>query len=153
MQASKQRALWLGTLAALVFSVGCSGRAPVYPVKGKVTFAGTPMRGGGSITFVPLTEQGGKNAFGTITKDGTYELMTHEPGDGAMAGEFRVVITQLVEDEPKNPGDDKAPGKPIVVVAQADRIAAIYSDFYKSPLTAKVEAKGLNEIDFKLERE
>ena len=53
------------------------------------------MKGGGAISFVPTSNQPGKAAGGEIKDDGTYELMTHKPGDGSMAGDFRVTITQV----------------------------------------------------------
>jgi hypothetical protein len=132
----------------LVFSGGCN-RIVVYPVHGKVTFAGKPMAGGGSIAFVPLENQPGKTAGGIIGEDGTYELTTHHAGDGSMAGDFRVVITQAAEVEPERTPDGKAAVKPRVI-PPAQRIPVIYADHYQSPLTAKVEAKDSNEINFEL---
>lgn len=146
------------TLAiALLFIAGCRGGADdnveVFPVKGSVTFNGKPMVGGGSIAFFPTGGQKGKAPGGTIKPDGTYELMTYEAGDGSMTGDFRVVITQVVQEEPENAGDSDERGgdtESVAVVPEADRIPLIYSDAVNSPLTAKVEAKELNTIDFDL---
>ncbi|MCI0701817.1 MAG: hypothetical protein L0241_12105 [Planctomycetia bacterium] len=139
-------------LIAFCALVGCGG-STVYPVKGTITFEGKPMKGGGSISFVPTGKQVGKTAGGEIKEDGTYELMTNKPGDGSMTGEFRVVITQVTEQEPENTGDDGkgVPSKSPPSLPLADRIPAIYSDTYQSPLTAKVEAKA-NVLDFDLKR-
>jgi hypothetical protein len=143
---------WIGAPVVICAVLGCgdSGRVPVYPVQGKVTFNNRPLVGGGSIAFVPLGNQAGKTAGGEITADGKYELTTYGPGDGSMTGEFRVVITQVTEREPERTPDGKKAAQPTQVVGQADRIPAIYSDFQKSPLRAKVEAKSANEIDFVL---
>jgi hypothetical protein len=142
----------LGVVLAALAAAGCGG-SKAYPVKGKVTYEGKPMKGGGSISFVPTAKQEGKAAGGEIKEDGTYELMTNKPGDGSMPGEFRVVISQVTEREPENTDDDgkAAPKKPLLL-AEADRIPEIYSDAYKSPLTAKVEAKD-NVLDFDLKRD
>jgi hypothetical protein len=137
----------------LAVSLGCGdGQVSVYRVRGKVTFEGKPMAGGGSIAFVPLGDQAGKTAGGEIAADGTYELTTYKPGDGSMAGEFRVVITQVTEREPDPTRDGERPGTSITVVGKADRIPAVYSDAQNSPLTATVEAKSLNELNFDLKR-
>lgn len=145
--------LWI-CLAAL----GCGGsdRVAVYPVRGQVLFDGKPMAGGGSISFVPMAAQKGKAAGGTIEQDGTYKMSTYGDGDGAMAGQFRVVITQSVWDEPVNEGDsDATPGtvaKPVETVPPNERIPLIYSDIQNSPLTVEVLPGDVNETEIKLER-
>ena len=138
-------------LVALGTAIGC-GSSKVYPVKGKVTFEGKSMKGGGTISFVPLGNQAGKTAGGEIKEDGTYELTTNKPGDGSMEGEFRVVITQVTEQEPERSRDGEKAARKGRSLPEADRIPEVYSDAYKSPLTAKVEAKS-NEIDFDLKRD
>lgn len=134
-------------LAALV---GCG--SGVYPVKGKVYFDGKPMAGGGAISFVPLGPQAGKAAGGEIAPDGSFELTTNKPGDGSMAGEFRVVVTQVTVTEPERTEDGARPASPTAVVPVADRIPAVYGDAYASPLRAVVQATGPNEIDVKMDR-
>ena len=141
----------LALLLGLVPGCGSSGNVKTYPVKGKVTFAGKPMVGGGSIALMPLANQEGKTAGGEIKEDGTYELMTYAPGDGSMAGDFRVVINQTTVKEPTpTPDGSAAPNSTIFTVPKADQIPAIYGDIQNSPLTAKVEAKSQNELDFDL---
>jgi hypothetical protein len=146
---------WIGTLI-FVAAAGCgaSGDVEVYPVKGQVTFNGKPMVGGGSIAFYPVGAQEGKAAGGFINEDGTYELTTYDDGDGSMPGEFRVIVTQVTVKEGAPTADgERAPAASISTVAEADRIPSIYSDPYNSPLTARVEAKELNELNFTLERQ
>jgi hypothetical protein len=146
---------FLSGLLFLAF-VGCgpSGQVKVYPVKGKITFAGKPMVGGGSIALIPLADQPGKTAGGMVKEDGTYELETYKPGDGSMVGDFRVVINQVTVKEPTpTPDGSAAPPSAGFAVAEADRIPAVYGDLQSSPLTAKIEAKPLNELDFDLKRQ
>ena len=138
-------------LLAIAPGCGSSGNVKTYPVKGKVTYAGKPMVGGGSIALMPMSNQEGKTAGGEIKEDGTYELMTYVPGDGSMAGEFRVVINQTTVKEPTaTPDGSAAPNSTIFTVPKADQIPLVYGDIQNSPLTAKVEAKPNNELDFDL---
>lgn len=136
--------------AAAALAGGCGG-AKVYPVKGTVTFEGKPMKGGGSIAFMPTGNQPGRTGGGTIQEDGTYELTTDKPGDGSMTGEFRVVIHQSTDREPDATKDGERAGRAVSVVGEAERIPPVYSDPAKSPLTVKVEAKD-NVINLELKR-
>lgn len=124
----------------------------VYPVSGTVTFEGEPMRGSGSIAFIPTGDQPGKAPGGEIDDEGNYILNTYVPGDGAIAGEFRVVINQVTVDEPEAAPDGAA--VPVAQKALPEKyfIPAIYSDFKQSPLKATVERKK-NQIHFDLKRQ
>ncbi|WP_020475360.1 hypothetical protein [Zavarzinella formosa] len=146
------RVFVLFPLAFLMFA-GC-GEPALYPVKGRVMFQGKPMAGGGSISFMPVGDQPGKTAGGEIAPDGTFEMMTNKPGDGSMAGEFRVVIHQVVEQEPEASRDgEKVSHKSRMTVPPEDRIPPIYQDPQRSPLTITVEKKSPNQIDLELKRQ
>jgi hypothetical protein len=142
---------WAAFLLLLVVCTGC-GKS-TYRVKGTVTFEGQPLPGGGTIAFIPLGTQDIKTAVGDVNPDGTFSLMTNRPGDGSMPGDYRVVVTQITVQEPQASPDGVKASKAIDLVAPADRIPAVYSDHYQSPLTAKVEAKSLNEINIDLKRQ
>lgn len=147
---------WTSCLIAavvLLTLIGCGSNQSVYPVQGLVKFEGKPMVGGGSIALIPITSREGKTAGGEIKEDGTYTLMTYEEGDGSMIGDFRVVVTQVTVKEPPNTGDGQPAAQAIIEVRAADQIPAIYSDQQSSPLTAKVEAKPLNTLNFDLKRQ
>jgi hypothetical protein len=147
---------WCAWCIALIWLAGCgsSGNLSVYPVKGKITFEGQPMKGGGAITFVPTGGQAGAQGGGEIKEDGTYELTTYEPGDGSIVGDFRVVITQVTVKEPTPAPDGSAPTPADGPnVAPADQIPQIYGDYTNSPLTAKVEAKPNEAMNFDLKRQ
>src|SRR5262245_48890054 len=138
--------------AGVGVTLGCnpSGQVKVYPVKGRVTFAGKPMVGGGAISFIPKTDQAGKTAGGIVKPDGSYVLGTYTESDGSMAGEFKVVIFQETAKEPEATPDGSRPAAAAsLVVAAADRIPLTYANDRQTPLTAKVEPKS-NEIDFDL---
>jgi hypothetical protein len=86
-----------GLLAVLALAPcwGCGeGRAAgarlkTVPVKGTVRYNGKPVTKG-TIKFEPQVQ--GRTASGAILADGTFELSTYAPGDGAVPGPHRVAI-------------------------------------------------------------
>ena len=64
------------------------------PVKGKVTYKGKPLTQG-EIMFQPVS--GTMFAHGTIKRDGSFQLTTFTPGDGAVVGTHRVSLSHLNE--------------------------------------------------------
>ena len=91
---------------ALIPGWGCGSSkdapytAPTIPVKGTVTYRGKPLTRG-TVTFESVDN--GKEANGEIKPDGSYELTSFKTGDGAVAGEHRVSISDT----------DKKQGVPI----------------------------------------
>ena len=65
-------------------------------VKGTVTYEGQPVKFG-YILFMPDTEKGtdGPLAMSTIKEDGSFDLSTEEPSDGAIVGTHKVRIDGL----------------------------------------------------------
>jgi hypothetical protein len=78
---------------------GCGGREdwapvirdPAFPVRGKVILPGGKPLTSGRIEFIPVKEPG-LMAYATIAPDGTFQLRTREPGDGAIPGTYKVRI-------------------------------------------------------------
>ncbi len=98
--------LGAGALGGLL-PVGCSGEPRVHmvPVRGTVKFTdGTIPQGEVATVFFEPVDIGSqatqpapgvfrKAAFGDINpKDGSFELTTVNPGDGAIAGKYKVVF-------------------------------------------------------------
>src|SRR5436309_2229687 len=83
--------------AALVIAVaGCGGGGnKAVPVKGKVTLDGAPISLA-SVVFLPNRE-GSILAQAVTNQQGDFELTTYQPNDGALPGEYRVVVTKLDE--------------------------------------------------------
>jgi hypothetical protein len=82
----------VGSLVPSMVGCGSGARSPgarTAPVKGKVTYQGKPVKAG-IVTFEP--DGAGKEAMGTINSDGTFELTTYKPGDGAVLGNHRVAV-------------------------------------------------------------
>lgn len=72
---------------------GCSSKVPTHAAGGKVTLGdGSPLPAG-FITFRSLDHPEHFAARGTIQSDGSFELMTFTPGDGAVVGKHQVLIT------------------------------------------------------------
>jgi hypothetical protein len=74
--------------------VGCHRDPPTYTVSGKVKFpSGAPVRMG---TVETKSRELGIHARGTIESDGSFQLTTFKPGDGAVAGTHDCVVVQVV---------------------------------------------------------
>jgi hypothetical protein len=86
----------IGTLVLALFAGGCGGRSQkLVKVKGKVLMQGAPLANAG-VTFIP--ENGVLPEPTGITKsDGSFELMTYSPGDGAPPGDYRVIVEKVEE--------------------------------------------------------
>ena len=136
-------------LLALALCPGCGSRsAPrTIGVSGRVTYQGKPVTSG-TIIFHPLKPAEGspsRPATGQLQSDGTYELSTFSPGDGAVPGEYGISITSLLSGPtPDNP--------------QAAKVYAIprkYTSPLTSGLTATVPAEGKEPLvmEFDLEEQ
>ena len=79
------------SLAAL--TTGCGGGArPLYRGGGKVAFADGKPLAGGWVELKPVGSDLKTSSRGQIQEDGTFELSTFEPGDGAYEGEYLVAV-------------------------------------------------------------
>ena len=83
-------------ILTLAFLVGCPTAAenqlPTYPVTGKVTQGGAPDAGA-TVTFSPITS-GIPAAYGRTDAEGMYALSTYGTADGAVAGDFKVMVSK-----------------------------------------------------------
>ena len=147
----------LGLLIPVVL-IGCR---PAGPEMGKVR--GTVTLGGAAITegTVQFWPTHGRPARGSIANDGSYELTTSKPNDGAYVGEHRVTIkaTKLSQPDPeidstqaeiehfRDKGTKRIRASRVVWV-----IPRKYAELDTSPLSATVES-GTNEIDFDIRKE
>lgn len=81
-------------LLALVGLAGCTGggggSAKLVPVKGKVTYKGSPVAGA-TVTFIPSGT--GQPATGQTDASGNYTL-TSGTQPGAAAGQYKVTVTK-----------------------------------------------------------
>ncbi|MHC5540860.1 hypothetical protein ACYOEI_21775 [Singulisphaera rosea] len=101
------------------------------PVKGKILLSDGKPLVGATVHFIP-TQEKGAGARGTTGADGGFELTTREPGDGALAGDYKVRL-----DPPPAPsGVKKIPPPPFPVA---------YTDEDLTDLTATVNP-GANDL-------
>jgi hypothetical protein len=128
-----------GVLVALglVPLAGCGHGT--YPVHGKLVYQdGQPARELAGYTVTFTSEKLGKSSVGVIKDDGTFVLGTDRREDGAVPGEYRVILTQ------PHPNDERRETMQPVVDPR-------YEEVDTSDLNATVEAKG-NDFTFTLRR-
>lgn len=79
----------LGFLVLGVVGLGCGGPKPV-KVSGVITLNGEPVEGA-NVQFVPMDDSK-RPATGFTDKTGKFELTSFENKDGALPGEYKVVV-------------------------------------------------------------
>src|SRR5262245_23610665 len=86
-------------------AVALAGCGPsLYPVRGKVVWengAEAKELAGGLVTFE--SEERKVGARGDIEKDGSFQMTTHEQGDGVLPGKHRVAVSEFSTREPQPP--------------------------------------------------
>jgi len=114
--------------------VGCSHRGgATYPVTGTVKLSDGKPLAGGRILFQPTGEQT-NSARGIIAQDGSFQLTTFEPNDGAVPGEHKVVITPAVPEE--------ALDNPTAIARYRSLVDQRYQNVDSTPLKLTVQADG-----------
>jgi hypothetical protein len=101
-------------------TAGSGTMPPLIPVKGKVTYKGSPVTKG-TIKFQP--DGYGRPATAKLQPDGTFVLGTNKEGDGVVAGHHQVSI----KDTGSHPAKELIPKK--------------YTQRNTSGLTADVDAE------------
>ena len=124
-------------------SRGLSDTPPLAKVTGVVTLDGKPLQDG-SVQFSPDSSRGttGRMAIGKIKADGSFELTTIEPGDGAQIG-FHVVTVESYETVPFDPNNP-------AMQQPKSLIPVRYGDPAASGLKAEVRGDGENSFTFDL---
>jgi len=148
------RSRGLVALALLPVLAGCGGGPRPVKVSGTLTLDGKPVEGA-TIKFVPVAENG-RPAVGLTKADGGFELTTHENSDGAIPGDYKVVVTYNppVESAPSQ-STEGAMQQVMKQQAQAKRqrpkyvIPHAYTDSAKTPVQQKVPADGPVKIEIK----
>jgi hypothetical protein len=130
-------------LVLAAFVSGCGKGDGPFPVEGQVVWEdGTPAKELhlGSVIFdLPEKHTGAK---GMIQPDGTFRLTTNKPDDGALVGEYKVMVVEGARRPlPGGDGSQMAPG----------RMDSKYSDPSTTDLTATVKP-GVNKITLKVAR-
>ena len=113
------------------------------PATGKIYYNDQPLPYG-SIMFQPVR---GQPATGQIQSDGSFEMSSFKPGDGATVGPNKVRVNCYSSQSPS----EKA--KPVVGERSIGSllIPKQYTSFYTSGLTAEVQSGGNEPFEFRLE--
>ena len=121
--------------------IGCgSDRLPTYPVQGRVEFPeGLPVRHG---TVELESEEHGTTATGTIQHDGTFVLGTYTTNDGAVSGQHKAIVIQLVI----------ADGSFKHTIDHGRPVPTKFADYESSPLTVTVAAEPVNNVVLTIEK-
>ncbi len=148
------RCTWLVLFFVPVLFVGCGndGKIKTEYVDGIVTMNGEPLVLA-NVTFYPVDEAKGREAYGSTDESGKYTLTTdggREEG-GALPGEYIVTVSK--RDVPKlEPTGDPDPNKPVkpIKVQQAPLMTPEkYNKKDSTDLKATVK-EGDNKLDFEL---
>lgn len=142
-----------GVVGALLLPLlGCgSGRdanlPSLVPLSGTVTWGGRPLTGA-VITFTPVGATRGTGSTGRTSPEGKYTLKARGGGAGAVAGQYKVVISKLVLPD----GSDFPADSPVGPMDSPARevLPSRYSDPERTKLTARVPEGG-GTVDFPLE--
>jgi hypothetical protein len=143
-------------LTAVVVSValGCAGNDKPVPVAGVLTLDGQPVKGA-TVTFLPEAS-GGRPAHGLTLADGSFQLSTFRPNDGALPGNYKV--TAQYNEPPEISGSFKNQQEAMEAVSKAPppkkkvpryTIPAPYGDPSKTSLRQKVPADGRITLDLR----
>jgi hypothetical protein len=143
----------LAALALVPVLIGCGGTGPV-KVSGTVTLNGEPVEGA-LVQFVPAKD-GGRPATAVTGPDGGFSLTTIENQDGALPGDYKVVITYKPPVE-SGPAQSTEQGMREIMKLQEKAkkvkpkyvIPPAYSDASKTPLTQSVPTNGPVKFDIK----
>ncbi len=132
----KHHALAIALAASLAaLTAGCGGSSrPLYHGDGKVAFADGKPLAGGWVEFKPVGSDSKVSVRGQIKEDGTFELSTFEPGDGAYAGEYLVAVIP-----PPSGNPDKMQFAPPAIHTKFGRFETSGLKFTVSPDAAKNE--------------
>jgi hypothetical protein len=140
--AGRARFCWTALALLLAGAAGCGG-PKIYPVKGTVVYADGQLAtdlAGYKVEFESIDgkiDGHGASAEGEIQRDGTFQMTTLRPDDGALLGGHRVLISPPIPE-----GDTRA--KPYVIDPR-------YLSYENSGLKVNVEPK-VNEITLTIER-
>ena len=115
---SRKCAPWC--VLALLCLLGCGGGATTYSAGGRVTYPdGSPVEGG-AVEFRSLETEKPVGARGVIQADGTFQLTTYEPEDGAVPGRHQVLIVS------KRPSRDEW-----VALQRAGKLKAVHPKYQR----------------------
>ena len=154
--------------AAMLASCGRSDGPPLYPVSGKVMYKGEPAAGAYVVLVrdapaVPGAPAGAEEPpSATVEEDGRFTVSSGERGDGAPAGQYKVMITwrtgvgadaakaQEASEKKKRGANARIARAEKHAMLAPDRLNGRYSKLEKPLLTAEVKPETNNLPPFEL---
>jgi hypothetical protein len=117
---------------------GCGSGDPtdMVPIRGEVIYAGKPLTEG-FIVYLPKNPGNGRQANGPIQPDGSFVLTTQKGGDGAMCGEYDIVV--FSDKAPANENMSRQEYEASAKRARRSNIPTKYSDRNSSGLHDRVD--------------
>ena len=116
---------WALLFLALFGTGGCGGQV-LFPVSGKVSYKNGKPVSAGFVIFEPVNQK--MSARGEIQPDGSFQLSTHRENDGAMEGEYKVLVAPppLPEEgkprrSPMHPKYQNLESTPLIFTVTRDR--------------------------------
>lgn len=101
----------LPSCLALACGSGCGeSESGLVPVRGTVLFEGRPISGA-ELTLHPQFAGHGWLPVSITAEDGTFEVGTRVPGDGAPAGRYRVTVVWHPEADAEDGGVNRLPAR------------------------------------------
>ena len=139
------------SLLLVVLLAGCGGS--ISSVSGTVTLDGKPLADA-TVQFVP--DGVGRDATGQTDKNGYFSMSTLKPGDGVVAGNYKVVISRPLGEVDKTvhatSGDAmNVPAKAPVKKDAGPAFPKKYTQPGLTPLTQEVPVSGSLKFDVKSE--
>ena len=88
---------WLGAplslLALAVLAGGCGSNSKPMKVSGVIKWSdGSPVVG--AVVVFAAAKEGGRDSNGITADDGTFDLTTYNFGDGALPGDYKIVVSR-----------------------------------------------------------
>ncbi|SIO57072.1 hypothetical protein SAMN05444166_5340 [Singulisphaera sp. GP187] len=150
------RTRWSVAFAALVvISPGCgddSGLSARYPVTGKVTYKGVPVKKA-AINFQP-NDPDGRPAGGKV-ENGEFVLTTLSPSDGAIPGKYKVTVDdrELDADAIQSQADAEGKKKGVSYAVIPQHLQANALKKMKSVLPGKYQIASTSDIEVEVKAE
>jgi hypothetical protein len=154
-----------GLALALLTAAGCAGKYTPVPVSGVVTLDGQPVDKATVYFYAVGDDKEGRPAQGVTDENGEFRLSTLGTDDGALPGEYKVVVHKYVPTQPNlkipefpNTPEGKLERQDFMyrnfeekgIQPNTNSLPARYGDSSTTPLTCTV--KGGMTVKFELTR-